>query len=430
VAKKELDEINHRWGRRAWATGKIAASAARLAARKVVNATGETDGILGATMTRELDQMKGMAMKVGQILSYFDGVLPEDAQRAFQKLQRGSEPVALGIMMEALEAGLGQSPDSLFESMDPTPVASASIGQVYRAQYEGRSVAVKIQYPKIRETMEADFKHIGRISRLASLATAVDGLAITEDLRDRIVAECDYSLEAKNQRAFCTAFKDDPFVRIPGVVAERSAPRVLTTEWCEGQDFYTFVEQSSPAQRQQAARTLMRFAYRSLFEFGRLNADPHPGNYLFPDGEEVVFLDFGCVRAFEARFVETERSLMRVILDNDRPGFRQAVLDTEMVPKPRKFDFDQHWEMMRYVYEPYYSTDFTFTVEYLKRGQVYMGPGNSNLRKIAIPPPWIWVQRLQWGLHAVLTKLGAKGSFQESMREIIDTPFSPLLVDE
>ena len=381
-------------------------------------------------MTHELDQMKGMAMKVGQILSYFDGVLPDEAQRAFQTLQRGAEPVALEVMMAALEEGMGQPPEALFDTIDPVAVASASIGQVYRAEYNNRTVAVKIQYPNIRDTLNADFKHIRRISRLASLAAAVDGLAITEDLRDRIVAECDYALEARNQEAFSKAFADDESIAIPTVVAERSSGTVLTTEWADGQDFYSFLEQAPDEQRQRAARTLMRFAYRSLFEFGRLNADPHPGNYLFPDSDHVVFLDFGCVRAFERAFVDHERALMTVVMNKQRNLFRQAVLNTGMVNKPKRFDFDQHWEMMRYAYEPYYSPDFAFTVDYLKRGQVFMGPSNPNLRKIAIPPPWIWVQRLQWGLHAVLTKLGTQGNFEPMMREILETPWSPLHLDE
>lgn len=298
---EERKEINHRWAGRAMATGRIAANAMRLAARRVSGReAGAIDGLIGDRLASELDQMKGLAMKVGQILSYIDGALPEETHRALRKLQRGAEPVAFDTMRTVVEDAFGRPIDALFDDIDPTPVAAASIGQVHRARFSGRPVAVKIQYPNVRATFEADFGRLGPLAKLASLASAVDGTALAEELRERVIEECDYLREAMHQDAFAQAFADDPAVHVPEVIHARVAETVLTTAWEEGRDFYSFAASATAREKNDAGLTLARFAYRSFFAVHTLNADPHPGNYLFPDDGRVVFLDFGCVPSLRA----------------------------------------------------------------------------------------------------------------------------------
>lgn len=155
MAEDELDGVKRGWGKRLLSTGKIAASAARLAARRAVGASaGEQDGALGEALAHELDQMKGMAMKVGQIVSYFDGILPEQAHAALHSLQRGATPVAFATMAAVIEEAFGRPVDELFEEFEREAIAAASIGQVYRATLKGgQKVVVKIQKPGIREAI-------------------------------------------------------------------------------------------------------------------------------------------------------------------------------------------------------------------------------------------------------------------------------------
>jgi predicted unusual protein kinase regulating ubiquinone biosynthesis (AarF/ABC1/UbiB family) len=329
-----LQTINRGLSSRLLSTGRIAASAARLAARRIVGAEGETDARIGEALARELDEMKGMAMKVGQILSYFDGVLPPATHVALRRLQQGARPGAYEQMANVIEEAFGQPVSALFEDFNTTPIASASIGQVYRAVYEGRPVAVKVQYPGIRETIDGDFSRMSGFARIASAATAVDGAALVAELRARMAEECDYEREAGYANAFAAAFADDPEVSIPRALGARTRKTVITSEWAGGVDFYRFAEGGSRERRNAAAMTLVRFAYRSLFQLSTLNADPLPGNYLFPSGGPVVFLDFGCVRRFDAAFVEAERRVARVVIDEKRAEFRDAVVATGMVPSP------------------------------------------------------------------------------------------------
>jgi predicted unusual protein kinase regulating ubiquinone biosynthesis (AarF/ABC1/UbiB family) len=331
-------------------------------------------------------------------------------------------------MKTVIENAFGEPVDALFDDFDPKPIAAASIGQVYRAHFEGRPVAVKVQYPGIRDTMDDDFGRLEALSRMASLATAVDGRAIVRELQSRIHEECDYLREAAHQSAFAAAFADDADVAIPEVVYERTRDMVLTTAWSPGSDFYGFVGGASGDRRDEVGQVLARFAFRSLYGLGSLNADPHPGNYLFPDDGRVVFLDFGCVRHFDAEFLAAQRHLTEVVIDDRRPEFDDALLAAGMVAKPDRFDFDHHWALMCHELSPYRSARFRFTTEYVRRGMEFSRPGNPNLRLLAIPPQWIWLERLTWGLHAVLARLDAEGPFADVMREALSQPMQRLEV--
>ena len=399
----------------------------RLAARGLVGAKGETDARIGEAMAQELDQMKGMAMKVGQILSYFDGVLPPETHAALQKLQQGSIPVEFETMRAVIEESFGASLDGLFDEFDPDPVASASIGQVYRAVFNKKPVAVKVQYPGVAETIDSNFAKIGKIASIASLVSAVDGKAIAQEMRERIGEECNYLNEAVHQDAFADAFEEDADVHIPLSIRERTTRDVITTEWCSGRDFYTYAHEADQEHRNRSAMVLARFAHTSLFGLGTLNADPHPGNYLFPEDGPVIFLDFGCVHRFDPEYIENERNLARVVLEDRRSDFEDVVIPTGIVADYEKFDFDTHWRMMCHQYEPYRSDTFKFTFDYIKRGTEFSGPGNPNGRIMAIPPEWIWITRLQWGLSAVLARLGAEGAFRPILLKALDMSLEPLI---
>jgi predicted unusual protein kinase regulating ubiquinone biosynthesis (AarF/ABC1/UbiB family) len=425
----ELAEINHRWGRRAISTARIASSAARLAGRRLFGRKASiTDQVIGEKLAAELDEMKGMAMKLGQIISYFDGILPESTHAALRPLQRGAKPVAFSVMLPVIESAFEAPLGELFEDFDDVPVAAASIGQVYRARFRGADVAVKVQYPNVRKTFESDTKRLRRLAGLASLATAVDGHAIADELRARLLEECDYELEARHQEAFAAAFADDARIVVPTVVWERTRGSVLTTAWHSGLDFYAFNDAAGPDQRAAAASALVRFAYRSLYGHAAINADPHPGNYLFPGDGRVVFLDFGCVRRFDPDFLERERTLARVVLEDRRGDFRDAVLATGMVPKPKRFDFDVHWAQMCHHYAPYRVPRYRINPEHLAEAMRFNGPSNPNLRRLAIPPQWIWLQRLQFGLHAVLARLDVELAYGDILREALAEPPRPLRV--
>lgn len=415
----------------AWTTG-------RLAGRRLLgSAVSERDLELGELLTGQLDQMKGLAMKLGQIVSYMDVPLPDAVQDQLARLQTGRQGMPAEQAREVLEKAFGTPVEALFDNFEWTPVAAASIGQVHRARLGGQQVAVKLQYPDAASSLGADLRTLEHISSLASLGSSVDGRALVEELRRRLMEECDYRAEARAQQAFARAFADAPQVIVPAVSAARSAATVLTSTWIDGESFAQLRESTDSAARRDAiAANLVRFAYRSLWQLGAIQADPHPGNFVFPTAAEgtppgaVAFLDFGCVRRLPADVVEALREVALAIRDDDRQRFRAAALASGVVGRPKTFDHDHYFAVMQHLHRPLFSPRFTFDLAYVREGYALNGPRSPNARTLAMPPALIWTARLQWGLWSMLARMGASGAFRGMADELLSSPPTGLELEE
>lgn len=400
---------------------RAAWTAGRLAGRRVLRReVSERDTELGELLTGQLDKMKGLPMKLGQIVSYMDVPLPEPVLAAMSRLQTGAHGLAPDEARAALESALGGPLEARFDEIDLTPFAAASIGQVHRAKVHGRSVAVKLQYPGIAETFREDLGLVRRLASLASLASAVDGRAVVTELQRRLEEECDYRREARMQRRFAAAFVGDPGVHIPEVLEHLSGPEVLTSEWVEGDSFEALRQSGDRGRIDAAADALVRVTYRSLLGLAFIQADPHPGNFIFEATGRVTFLDFGCVRELPLELVEALRDSIRAVRDRDMPRFRRAVTELGVVGRPKKFDFDHFFEVMAHLYEPLVAPRFRFDSEYVRRGHQYNGPSSPNARALAIPPAFVWVMRLQWGLWSILARLEAEGDYRPLLERALD----------
>ena len=259
-------------------------------------------------------------MKLGQMASYLDQGMPEHLRAALAQLQADAPPMHTDLAAGVLRTELGHEPAELFETWDPTPIASASIGQVHRAiTREGVAVAVKVQYPGVAEAMGADLRNVDLLfTGMGQLFPGLDPGPIVEELRDRLVEELDYALEAKNQELFADHYEGHPTIHVPRVLERYSTSRVLTTELAEGARFDEVVRTWSQPERDLAAETIYRFAFGSLYRLHAFNGDPHPGNYLFRPGGRVTFLDFGLVKHFtEAELAPFEEMIRAMVIEPD-----------------------------------------------------------------------------------------------------------------
>ena len=401
---------------------RAAWTAGRLAARRALGRTESArDGALGEALTEQLDEMKGLAMKLGQIVSYMDVPLPASVTEKLAQLQTGVHGMSAEETRAALVGALGEDFEAHLDVIDWSPIAAASIGQVHRARFAGREIALKIRYPKVAESLRSDLGAVGRLAGLASLASAVDGRAIVGELGARLVEECDYRTEAHNQKRFREAFAGDLGVEIPEVIDLLSTESTLATTWSDGSPFATAVS-SSQEIRNRYASTLVRFSYRSLLELGNIQADPHPGNFLFHEDGRVVCLDFGCVRNFEPAFVAQLREMLQAIDADDRDRFRAATIDLGMAPRPDRFDFEYHFETMAHLYRPLLEHDFAFTSAFIRRGLEFNGPSSPNARVMNMPPAYLWVARLQWGLWSLLNRLQSTADLRPILDSIMREP--------
>src|SRR5215470_6762926 len=192
-----------------------------------------------ALVAKTMGEMKGALMKLGQMLSFIHDDIPVEYRAALAALQASAPPMDFPLLRDVAERELGKPLERAFARFDETPLASASIGQVHRAQLpDGREVVVKIQYPGVAAAIAGDLANVGVLYRMVGMMyPSLDPKPVVEELRSRITEELDYAREASNQQRFASRWAGHPAIRVPPVVAGHSTARVLTTEFAEGRRF-------------------------------------------------------------------------------------------------------------------------------------------------------------------------------------------------
>jgi predicted unusual protein kinase regulating ubiquinone biosynthesis (AarF/ABC1/UbiB family) len=363
-----------------------------------------------------MGNMKGVFMKLGQIVSFADGALPPAAQQALSKLQQDAPPMDFQLARGVVEKELGGDLAKHFRSFDEVPLAAASIGQVHRAKLlDGTDVVVKVQYPGVDAAIEKDLASIDRFGVMAAMVNkAVDFGAVLGELRSRLLEELDYRIEARNQELFRHLWRGHPMIRVPRVYTTHSRRRILTSEYVRGFTFYEFNKVADGRERKIASAAIADFVFDSMFCHLVYNGDPHPGNYLFHDDGSVTFIDFGCVKRFAPDSMRDIKRFFRAIFEGDRSTHEEYVHKIGLVRPGRPWDKDVMWETWRYHLEPYISETFTFTEEYVARAKHYASP--ENTKDMNLPPDLLFFLRITFGLNSIAMKLGSSGNFHQGAR--------------
>lgn len=376
-------------------------------------------------VTRAMGEMKGAFMKLGQMLSFVSDSVPAEYRAALASLQAKAPPLEFAAIRAVVEEELGAPLERRFARFDPRPIASASIGQVHRARLPGgEDVAVKVQYPGVAEAIRADLANVSVLYRaVAIMYPALDPGPVVTELRDRIGEELDYQREAASQEAFRELYAGHPFIRVPRVFASHSAGRVLTSELVVGQTFAE-VAAGDPTARERFAEILYRFVFGSIIQFSVFNGDPHPGNYLYTPRGEVVFLDFGCVKRFPAAMMTRWKQLVIAHLEGRAADFRALACELGFLADDAPVDAALLYDYFGYFYEPFSSDEvYTFTPEYNARslGMVFRPSGRfaGMSRRLNMPPDYVFVNRIQWGVYSILCALGATGNWHRIHREYL-----------
>ncbi len=293
-------------------------------------------------VVKVLGGMKGAAMKVGQTLSVLDpGMVPGPYRDEFQaklaQLQTMAPSVSFKDMRKVIEQDLGESLQAAFASFDEQAIAAASIGQVFRATlHDGRDVAVKVQYPGIKDVVRADLKNLGMVLRLAARVTpGVDTKEVAQEITDRITEELDYELEASNHRALAREYRGHPFIVVPGVVTELCRERVIVTEFIEGRKFGE-IRADPDINRSRWGEILFRFYVNGPYRHLLLNGDPHPGNSLFMDDGQVAFIDFGFFKRQTREDVSDQLEILKACYAQDAERLFELTVEQGIIAKHRR----------------------------------------------------------------------------------------------
>lgn len=376
---------------------------------------------LGRILFRALNQLKGTALKLSQLLSAHADFLPDAVREELSKGCYQVTPINRALVHKVFRAEFGQAPEQLFAHFDGAAFAAASLGQVHHARMpDGAAVAVKVQYPGIASSISSD------LDMLATMLRTLGGdLLPRRELVDQVMAEIaaklaeelDYGHEAA-QLAWFAEHARLPGIAVPAVMAHASSRRVLTMQHLEGLHLDRWLA-TGPAQeeRNRFGQLLFDWFCYSFFELGRINADPHPGNFLLmPDGR-LGLLDFGCTRAISEDFRASLRKGWGAALKAGPamacPELRTMYVEWQLIDA----SMDQHvferelmpaiapflaWQL-----DPFRHTHFDFAARpRLPRAD----PAHARLLSGAtrgMPPDLPYFERAYMGVMHLLKSLGA-----------------------
>ncbi len=428
LAGEKGEDVTQGRFKRAW---KLGSMGARVTASSMINKVGNRL-IPGGPEKREealkkaleknagmavevLGQLKGASMKIGQLLSADPEMLPEEFSSVLSSLQRDAPPMTYITVRDQIEAALDRPLEAVFSYFDPEPLGAASLGQVHRARLEdGQDVAVKVQYPGVADAFESDLKTLKSVLVYARAVMDKERLeAYLAEIRRIMTDELDYTNEAANLERFQEILKDQDNVISPKPFMEWTRPTVLVMEYMEGEKLDIALEAIDEEDRRREILTRWVALFSWMFhEQMELHADPHPGNFLLGENDELVLLDFGCVKSYEPEFADGFLDVLDAVWQDDRQraveGFLKLGFGSKKVTA-ENLDPDLLAEYNAIVLAPFLSTEpFEFADWAPARdGKLFMMKHPSFFR-LAPPPDALSYMRVLSGIKGLLAKMDAK----------------------
>lgn len=369
-----------------------------------------------------LGKMRGPTAKLGQLISMASGRLPEDIRTSLSALRDSLPPIATEDIRQVVLEEFGKPVEELFAYWSEEPIAAASIGQLHAATlHDGREVVVKVQYPGIRSTIDADAKLAKLIRpRLLKLFPSANVDEVAQLSHDQLAAECEYRKEAANQMAMAEFFKNDPDIVIPTVHMAFTTDRVITMDYVRGQKIKDFVESSTQEERDRAGRIIYRFGWESVLKHGFFNGDPHPGNFLFLEDGRVACLDFGYATVMSKERRALWNKLLRVFAEDDYPSFPMSFRALGYVVDGMPFDDASAWEVGKSTMSALRSkVPCRFDQRDIGRNIENATVGFANRSALRLPLEDAMFLRFSWCLQAALGELGAEVHWFRVMEPIL-----------
>ncbi|MEO0823345.1 MAG: AarF/ABC1/UbiB kinase family protein [Pseudomonadota bacterium] len=277
----------------------------------------------------ELARMRGAAMKMGQLLSMDAGeFLPRELADILARLRADADHMPPRQLRDVLDAEWGRGWLQRFAKFEAHPMAAASIGQIHRARLpDGRELAIKVQYPGVRRSIDSDVANVGTLIRLSGLMPPGVALApLLEEAKRQLHDEADYAREAGELARFAAFFAGDPDVTLPQPVPEFSTRNVLAMTFVRGRPVEAMAG-APQAERDHIATVLLDVMLRELFHFGSVQTDPNFANYRYdPETRRVVLLDFGAARDYAPERVALYRAMLLAARSGERAAMRDAAV--------------------------------------------------------------------------------------------------------
>lgn len=313
-----------------------------------------------------LKSLKGSALKVAQMLSMEKSLLPNAYVEKFSLSQFSVPPLSAPLVRKTFKKYHGEYPEQLYDSFTSNSVNAASIGQVHKAEKDGKKLAVKIQYPGVADSISSDLAMVKPVATRMFNLKGKDSEKYFKEVEDKLLEETDYILEVKQSQAISKACKHIPNLVFPKYYPELSSERIITMDWMDGLHLSEFAKTDfNTEDGQKIGQTLWDFYMFQIHHLKEVHADPHPGNFLINNKKELIAIDFGCIKKIPDQFYKPYFELAVPENINNHDFFIKKLYELEILrPDDSENEIayfsDLFHEMLSLFTSPFHKEEFDF----------------------------------------------------------------------
>lgn len=367
-----------------------------------------------------LKQLKGSALKVAQMLSMEKSIMPQAYVEKFSLAQFSVPPLSPALVLKTFKNYFGKLPNELYDSFNSTSENAASIGQVHRAEKDGKQLAVKIQYPGVAQSITSDLALVKPIAMKMFNIKGKDSDKYFKEVEGKLIEETNYILEVKQSKEISKACKHIPNLLFPNYYEELSSDRIITMDYMEGEHLSEFTAYNTDQEKaNQLGQALWDFYMYQIHSLRKVHADPHPGNFLVSKEGQLIALDFGCMKTIPNDFYVPYFELAIPENITDKDFFISKLYELEILRKDdskeeAEFFAEMFHELLSLFTQPFHAETFDFSDanffgKITELGQRYSK--STELRKMngnRGSKHFIYINRTFFGLYNLMFDLKAK----------------------
>ncbi|MBA9076748.1 ABC1 kinase family protein [Rufibacter quisquiliarum] len=374
-----------------------------------------------------LSQLKGSALKVAQMMSMDKTMLPGAYQDKFTMAQYSAPPLSYPLVVRTFQKAFGRTPEALFDTFSTSAVNAASIGQVHKATKDGKTFAVKVQYPGVAESVSSDLKMVRPFAYRLLNMNEKEMDHYMDEVEEKLLEETDYELEVQRSQEIAAACRHLPHLNFPNYYPALSTARIITMDWLEGAHLKEWL-QTSPTQeaRNQIGQALWDFYHHQVHHLKQVHADPHPGNFIIQAGVTLGIIDFGCVKVIPEDFYRGYFSLIKKESLLNEAELNQIFFDLDFIsdrdtPAEQAYFKGVFKEMIALLGRPFHGETFDFAQDsyfqqiYTLGDRVAKDKMFRQSRQARGSRHGLFINRTYFGLYSLLNQLGAHISTTKPM---------------
>nr|WP_299203338.1 AarF/ABC1/UbiB kinase family protein [uncultured Brumimicrobium sp.] len=378
-----------------------------------------------------LKSLKGSALKVAQMMSMEKTMLPQAYVEKFSLSQFSVPPLSAALVKKTFKRYFGKDTEELYDEFDFDAVNAASIGQVHQAKKEGKQLAVKIQYPGVAESINSDLAMVKPIAMRMLNIKGKDAERYFKEVEEKLMEETDYALELEQSLAVSEVCKHIPNLLFPKYYPELSNDKVLTMDWMEGIHISTFaLGKPSEERANKVGQALWDFYMYQIHVVKKVHADPHPGNFMVSSNDELIAIDFGCMKEVPEEFYTPYFELTKPSILNDPIAFETQLYALEILkktdtPEQTKFFSSIFKELLSLFALPFYEEEFDFSDPVFFNKIANMAEKYSkdeSLRKTDAgrgSKHFIYINRAFFGLYSLMNQLQANRIVVNNYKKLV-----------